>query len=89
MDGFKGYCRVWNLATNPDLKAIFAEVIYEPEWQRAAGTKDILEVLTCFILWLQVRILPINMAVIRTSGCLSWRMLLEKCCVAGIRSLAH
>lgn len=53
MEGLKGYCCVCNLTSNPDLKAIFAEVIYEPMWHGvAAGTKVILQLLACFILWL-------------------------------------
>lgn len=32
MDGLEGYCCVCNLTSNPDLKAIFTEVIYEPLW---------------------------------------------------------
>lgn len=53
MDSLKGYCCVCKLTSNPDLKAIFAEVVYEPVWHRvAAGTKVILQLLACFVLWL-------------------------------------
>lgn len=55
MDGLNGYCHVCNLtSSNPDLKAIFAEVIYGPMWHRGAvGTKVILWLLAYdFILWL-------------------------------------
>lgn len=52
-DGLKGYCCVCNLTSDPHLRAIFAEVIYEPVWHRvAARTKVILQLLACFILWL-------------------------------------
>lgn len=36
MDGFKGYCCDCNLTTNPDLKVIFAEAIYELRWHGVA-----------------------------------------------------
>lgn len=66
------------------------------KWQRAAGTKVILEFLTCFMLRLQVKMYlistgtpwPIITEGIRTSGCLVWQMLFAKCCIAGIWSLA-
>lgn len=56
MDGFKGYCCACSLPTNPDLKAVFAGAQWRfmnlggMEWQGAAGTKVISELLTCFIL---------------------------------------
>lgn len=58
---FKGYCCACDLTVNPDLKAIFAEArqrfmsLGGTECQRAAGTNVVSELLTCFILWLLVK----------------------------------